>query len=69
MTGDMPFDQEVFGEQLRDTRCGSATMNSIYYKLQYVWGQDLELLTCRDGHLCVFVMCCEDLVPIENDET
>eukprot|EP00435_Cladocopium_sp_Y103_P038940 s2533_g10.t1 len=35
MTGDMPFDQEVFGEQLRDTRCGSATMNSIYYKLQH----------------------------------
>ncbi|CAK9006977.1 unnamed protein product [Durusdinium trenchii] len=35
MTGDMPFDQDVFGEQLRDTRCGSATMNSIYYKLQH----------------------------------
>ena len=23
MTGDMPFDQEVFGEQLRDTRPGA----------------------------------------------
>ncbi|CAJ1389423.1 unnamed protein product [Effrenium voratum] len=34
MTGDMPFEQDMFGEQLRDTRCGSATMNSIYYKLK-----------------------------------
>eukprot|EP00913_Durusdinium_trenchii_P018085 g16993.t1 len=49
MTGDMPFDQDcyrsdVFGEQLRDTRCGSATMNSIYYKLQHPLIEEMRQL-------------------------
>lgn len=34
MTGDMPFEQEIFQEDPHDTRCGSASMNELYLKLK-----------------------------------
>jgi len=34
MTGDMPFGNDVFGEDPSDTRCGSNPMNELYDKLQ-----------------------------------
>lgn len=34
MTGDMPFEQEIFADRVSDTRCGSESMNSLYHKLK-----------------------------------
>lgn len=34
MTGDMPFEPDVFGEDPGDTRCGSSSMNDLYSRLQ-----------------------------------
>mmetsp|Transcript_38991 Transcript_38991/g.72562 ORF Transcript_38991/g.72562 Transcript_38991/m.72562 type:complete len:333 (-) Transcript_38991:29-1027(-) len=34
MTGDMPFEQDMFAERIPDTRCGSESMNSLYHKLK-----------------------------------
>mmetsp|Transcript_95497 Transcript_95497/g.169568 ORF Transcript_95497/g.169568 Transcript_95497/m.169568 type:complete len:355 (-) Transcript_95497:8-1072(-) len=34
MTGDMPFDQDIFLDDPSDTRCGSENMNELYHKLK-----------------------------------
>eukprot|EP00931_Biecheleriopsis_adriatica_P091599 TRINITY_DN65487_c0_g1_i1.p1 TRINITY_DN65487_c0_g1~~TRINITY_DN65487_c0_g1_i1.p1 ORF type:complete len:370 (-),score=74.65 TRINITY_DN65487_c0_g1_i1:37-1086(-) len=34
MTGDMPFEQDIFMDDPSDTRCGSAGMNDLYCKLK-----------------------------------
>lgn len=39
MTGDMPFEQDVFLDDASDTRCGSSSMKEMYHKLK---GADID---------------------------